>query len=153
MPADLMELLKGMTVSSYRNGFLTFLPPEDFQDIFAYWNLPTFSCYPFLKSAFGMIIFLHDGQYKLLDPIANEIILLAESGDLDFLLNFMLCDRTGLENTFHIHLYEQVFPIIEAPEPDECFAFLPAVRLGGILDASNIQKTKLKPQLAILSQL
>lgn len=153
LPLDLIQFLENKNVASYSNGFFTLVANADYNDIFEYWNLPVNECFLFIKSAFGMFIFYSEKQYWLLDPIANEIIPLGGESDLNFITDTVLCDRIALESTFLINIYEEAIQHLLPPELDECFAFVPAVKLGGSLNATHVKTVKLKEELYILSQL
>jgi hypothetical protein len=103
--------------------------------------------------AFGHLVFYHDEQYKLLDPVFNNIDSLGEKDELDFVMDIALCDRPALENTFMIDVYEQAFPDLGAPKLDEIYAFVPALGLGGDRLATNVKRSLMAVEMNILSQL
>jgi hypothetical protein len=153
LPADLIALLTQVGASSYANGFFRFVAPESMRDYCALFNLKPEECYPFLKLAFGHLVFYHDEQYKLLDPVFNNIDSLGEKDELDFVMDIALCDRPALENTFMIDVYEQAFPDLGAPKLDEIYAFVPALGLGGDRLATNVKRSLMAVEMNILSQL
>lgn len=153
LPAELTALLDQVNSNSYANGFLKFVSAPDFRHYGALWNLNPDDCFPFLKSAFGHLILFHERQYKAINPVYNDIDLLGEQDELDFVLDILLCDRSSLEGSFFIDIYEQVVTRLGPPTVDEIYAFVPALGLGGPRSADNVQKVRMEPQMLILSQI
>lgn len=153
LPNELKSTLSDVGGNSYANGFFSFLQPENFSDYCSLFNIKSDKCYPFLKCAFGHLIVYNDRQYKLLDPISNSVDVVGQEGNLDFVVNIVLCDRPSMENTFMIDVYEQAFPLLGAPQVDEIYAFVPALRLGGSRNPANVRKAKMAVEMAILTQL
>lgn len=153
MPAELSNLLAQEYAASYAEGFFRFIAPEYFRHYFAMWNLNPAHCMPFIKCAFGHLVFYHEEQYKVLNPVDNCIDVLGEKNGLNFVMDIMLCDRQALENSFFIDLYEEVSERLGVPQLDEIYAFIPAIGLGGGRSASHIQKVRMDEQMLILSRL
>jgi hypothetical protein len=153
MPDELRQRLKQVGTSSYANGLFRFVAPAEFRSYLSFFNLDPAECLPFLKGAFGHLVFLHGEQYKLLDPIVNSIDDLGEPLDLRFAMNMLLSDRDILESTFLIDVYEAAFPRLGAPAADEMYAFVPAIGLGGSREAENVQKRSMAAEMQLLSQL
>jgi hypothetical protein len=153
MPDELRQRLKQVGTSSYSNGLFRFVPPAEFRSYLSLFKLDPAECLPFLKSAFGHLLFLHGEQYKLLDPVVNSIDDLGEPLDLRFAMNMLLSDREILESTFLIDVYEQTFPKLGAPAVDEMYAFVPAIGLGGSREAENVRKVAMAAEMQLLSQL
>jgi len=153
MPDELRQTLTQVGTSSYSNGLFRFVVPTQFRSYLSLFNLDPTECLPFLKSAFGHLLFLHGDQYKLLDPIVNSIDALGEPLDLRFAMNMLLSDREILESTFLMDVYEEVFPLFGAPTFDEIYAFVPAIGLGGSREAGNVRKLAMAAEMQLLSQL
>jgi hypothetical protein len=153
IPKELESLIVYACCNTYANGFFRFVQPYLFRNYLSLWSLDANKCIPFVKSAFGHLIFYHEQQYKLLNPIYNCIDKIGKMGDLDFVINILLCDREGLENSFLIDIYEQAFERLGAPKSDEIYGFIPAIRLGGTRSASNLKKMPMKNEMMILSQI
>lgn len=153
VPAELNSVLQQANSNSYANGFFKFVLAKHFQHYCALWNLKSEDCFPFLKVAFGHLIFFHEGQYKAINPLFNDIDVLGQKDDLDFVMNILLCDRPGLEGSFLIDIYEQAFVKLGPPKLDEIFAFVPALGLGGSRNADYVQKLQMEREMLILSQI
>lgn len=153
LPAELNALLDQVNSNSYADGFFKFVRAEQFRDYTSLWKFNPDDCFPFLKSAFGHLVFFHDGNYKAINPVYNEIDQLAGQGELDFVMDILLCDRASLEGSFFIDIYEQVSAQLGPPALDEIYAFVPALGIGGSRDPNNVQKLSMEQQMLILSQL
>jgi hypothetical protein len=153
IPEDLAGMLVHANGNSYAGGFFRFIVPDAFRHYVAMWNLDPAECIPFLKCAFGHLIFYHQEQYKALNPIYNCIDVLGEGNELEFVMDIMLCDRQGLEHTFCIHLYEQLSERLGVPNLDEMYAFIPAIGLGGSRSADHVHKVNMNEEMRILSRL
>lgn len=153
LPSSLRNILAERNVSSYSNGFFTLVNNSEIGFVFSLFSIPGQTAFPILKTAFGMVIFVDEDEYKLIDPLNNEVIPLGGKDDADFLFNTLLCDRIILENTFLIRTYEAVVGSIGPPEISECYAFYPAIGLGGGLHPENIRICDMETELTILSQL
>lgn len=153
LPADLLTAHNGSVQQSFSKGLLMTVQPEDFQHVLAYWDLPPESCYPFLKFAFGQFIFFHDDYFKVLDPVSNTIEPIGEADDYKYLMNDFLCQEDMLNDIFLKDLYMAVTDTLGAPEQHECYAFVPALGLGGSKSKDNIERRPLDVELNILSKL
>lgn len=153
LPEDLTAILNQAGGNTYANGFFRFVAPQSMRPYLALFNLHAEECYPFLKCAFGHLLFYQNEQYKVLDPVFNDVDVLGGKDELDFVLDIALCDRPALESTFMIDIYEQAYPSLGVPEIDEIYAFVPALGLGGNRSAENVKKSKMMVEMTILSQL
>jgi hypothetical protein len=153
LPDELYELLEGKPETGYNKGFVTMVNPDTYREVFALWDLEPAECTPFLKFAFGQFIFFHHNEYKILDPVYNTISMAGKRDDLKFVMHILLSDEEGLKNAYFKSIYFSVVDKLGAPAPDECYAFVPALGLGGAAKKGNVKKTKLITELTILSQL
>ncbi len=153
VPAELARLFLSERANTHANGFFRFVSVEPFRHYLSLWGLGPEKCSPFIKCAFGHLVFYHHEQYKVLNPVYDCIDVLGEKDELDFVMDVMLCDRVGLEQSFLIDVYEQAFPSLGAPDINEMYAFVPPLGLGGSREATNVQKVAMEPQMMILAQL
>jgi hypothetical protein len=65
----------------------------------------------------------------------------------------LLVDKDMLKDNFLMDFYLKTVNKLGAPNLDECYAFVPALGMGGDKDIKNIQRVPYKEQLIILSQL
>lgn len=153
LPNEVIKMLQDAETNSYANGFFRFIAPNKLKHYFSIWNLPVEDCSPFIKCAFGHLVFYHQRQYKVLNPVFNSIDIIGEENELDFVMNIMLCDRDVLESSFFINIYEKTFGRLGAPDINEMYAFIPALRLGGSPATSFVQKVEMDLQMTLLSQI
>src|SRR5215217_9034412 len=73
IPTELSAMMRRVNSNSYANGFFKFIVPKDFRHYFTMWNLIPTECFPFIKTAFGCLIFFQQQQYKVLNPVYNDI--------------------------------------------------------------------------------
>lgn len=153
VPQDMREALDKKKETAYNKGFVSLINPADYNDVFAMWNLEPDDCFPFLKFAFGHLIFFHDTKFRVLDPINNFIEIIGDDDDFDYVMDKLLVNEDMLKENFLMDYYFKTVDKLGAPAPDECYAFVPPLGMGGDKDIDNIQKVKYKEQLIILSQL
>lgn len=153
IPQDLRAMLEQAKGNSYADGFFRFIDRDAVAPVFAYWGLEPADCFVFLKCGFGQLVFLHEQQYKVLNPVFNSIDELGDADSLEFVMDVLLCDRPGMEASFLIDVYEAALPRLGPPALDEMYAFVPALGLGGPRDAAQVQKKKMETEMAILAQL
>jgi hypothetical protein len=152
-PEELRTLLAQAAGGLYARGFWCFAPAARLRPfLFSPRHAPE-ECIPFLKAAFGHLIFLHRGRYLVWNPVDNVVDELGAQGDLDFVIDILLCDRRALEGTFRIDVYEQAVERLGPPGIDELYAFVPALRLGGSRDPACVEKRPMRTELPLLAQL
>jgi hypothetical protein len=153
IPDELRSMLDAVKGNSYAGGYFRFVPSGEFAPSLALWGLEPADCFVFLKCGFGQLVFLHEQQYKVLNPVFNSIDELDDVGGLEFVMDVLLCDRPGMEASFLIDVYEAALPRLGPPALDDMYAFVPALGLGGPRDAAQVQKKKMETEMAILAQL
>lgn len=152
VPPDMRETLQGRKVTGYNSGFVTLVNPADYNDVLELWNLRPEQCFPFLKFAFGQLIFFHDTKFRIMDPVINVVEIIGDDDDFNYIMNDLVVDEGMLIDNLLMDLYQQTVDKLGAPDLDECYAFVPALAMGGDKDINNIQRVKYKEQLIILSQ-
>jgi len=152
-PEELVKLMREVNTNSYADGFFQFITPKSFSTYLSLWNLNSIDCIPFIKFPFGQLAFYHQEKYKLLNPVYNSIDIIGDKGDLDFTMNYLLCDRIALENSLFIDIYEQAFKNIGSIKYNEMYSFVPSVRLGGNRHAENVVKAQMRIEMTILSRI
>lgn len=153
LPGDLREMLRQVGTNVYANGFFRFTSPNPLRDYLALAGLEASECVPFLKCAFGQILFHHRKEYKFLNPVYNTIDVAGGEEDLAFVMDIALCDRPAMEASFQLDVFEAAFPRLGVPTIDEIYAFVPALALGGGPTAESVRKTRMDVEMRILLQL
>jgi len=65
----------------------------------------------------------------------------------------LLCDPEIREKILRAPLFEKALPLLGSPSRDECYAFEPALALGGSGDLETIRRVKMREALGVLAQL
>lgn len=149
LPADIQEFLKTEGLATYYEDFWwTTLPQYHFQT-FSEWGLHGKSCYAFLRTALGGLLYYSKGKINRLDPYSGSVV----KYNLDFCtyMNGLLTIDTSLEATyFDVYKKGRTAQLLEY---DEIFALVPALPLGGSLETSRLEVVKMHEHLAFLAQL
>lgn len=149
--ADLRSFLSVSNITSFSNGFLRTLNSDELLALFSVWRWAGTSTFIFMRTAFGGLFCKNKSSYYFFDPTSNDLVNL--TNDLNFVLNIALCDRQTLDNAFFFNLYKRGSKLKGVPQEDECFAFVPALKLGGKKSVENLEIVKLKEHLYLLSQI
>lgn len=151
VPQDVIDFLTLEGLSSYSNHFLWTTLPKDFHDVLTEWGLAGNKCYTFMRSAFGACIFYSRKKYFYLDPLEGRVVSLGD--DLYLLLNYMLKLDIILESGFFHDYFQNMKTDPQLLHPDEIFAFVPALPVGGSFEISSVEVVKMKEHLFFLAQL
>jgi hypothetical protein len=146
---DLESFLFSVGVSSFSNGFLRTLNHDDLSPLIPAWKWADAKTFIFLRTAFGGLFYIKALNYYFFDPLYDDHVNLTD--DLGFILNIALCDKKSLRSTFLFHIYQEGVALKGIPQKDECFAFVPALKMGGVKSAEHLEIVKLKEHLYFLS--
>jgi hypothetical protein len=151
LPPELLAEWQQSGWCAYGDGLLWTVNPEDFADILPDWLDDATGAYAFLRTGFGGIYYWNGAEVNYIDVLFGGVWSLFDT--LDLTLNEMLCDDTYLNDVIRRQEFNEALPRLGAPAPDECYAFVPAIALGGSVSAENLERAKLREHLAILAQL
>lgn len=149
IPADIIEFLQTEGLATYRdNFFCTTMPQEHFQ-LFSEWGLKGENCYAFLKTAFGSLCFYKKGKIFQLNPITGSVY----KGLFEFcgFMNLLAITDSFMESCY-FDIYQEIKKN-RVLKPDEIFALVPALPLGGSFKTSKFEVVKMREHLAFLAQL
>lgn len=73
--------------------------------------------------------------------------------NVEVLFEYTLSKDSYLDDVVGRKLFNEVLPKLGSLKSDECYAFVPALALGGSYDVKSLQKVKLREHLAMLRQL
>lgn len=152
LPSELLELWRTAGRCSYGDRLLWFTDPKQLDDVVADW-LKEFDMdegIVFLRTAFAHIYFWANKNVYSLDVHHGSLSKVTDNFELFISL---LSDDDIRERMLRVSLYEEVEKRLGPPERDECYAFVPALALGGSEEADSVQRVKLREQLGILEQL
>lgn len=151
LPAEVIEFLRLEGLSSYSNNFLWTTLPGNFYSVLSQWGLKGESCHVFIRSAFGTCVYYSKNKFYYLDPIEGRIISLGD--DFYLMLNYMLTLDAILDSGFFKDYYQNIVADRDSLQPEEVFAFVPAIALGGSIEKSKIEIMNLREHLQYLAQL
>lgn len=150
-----IDIWKTFGLRNYLDGLFCFVNPKVYNPIAQKFPNISSKCCVFAKSSLGGLFLLdelsvgksviylnpHLGVRKIIGT-SIEILLAVELGAESFW-------RRECYGKFELKVIEKYGPLAY----DECYAFVPALALGGSESIKNIQKVKVKEHLEFLSQL
>jgi len=136
---------------SYGNGLLWLTDPRQFDGILEDWiEVPGPKPLVFLRTAFAHLYFWHDGAVHSLDVHRGSVSRVTPRIERMFTL---LCDPEIAERILRVSLYQEAVARLGPPARDECYAFEPALALGGPGTADTLRRVAVREHLGILAQL
>lgn len=148
IPAALMDFWEQTAWCSFGNGFFWINDPAELEDALTEW-LDTGPGLVITRTAFGHLFVWLTGAVFLLNIHTGDLRQI--TNDVEIFFNTVLCDATVLQG-LDKDLYDEAVVRLGKPNPDECFAFVPVLPLGGAHVAGNLQRVKLREHLLLLSQ-
>lgn len=159
-PRALLDLWKNSGLSSYNDGFLWFVDPEEYTSIISFFIQDADHLRVIIRTAFGGLIFMDTEasetqgsrkKYNYLCPIYKEVTPLTNS--FSALLNGWLTTEDIFGPIMLYGMYRMARERLSKPKAIESYGFIPAIALGGDLDAGHIEVFGVKEHLLFLSQL
>lgn len=157
VPNDLIKLWKEVGFGIFCDGLLRIVPPTDYLGIIddVYYRDYNISLIPFLVTAFGDV-FVYIKNKQIDDHIVFFNMRYGTfqifTKDLSFLFNILIVNKSSLRLNFKLDSFQQIKKALGMPGYDECFAYVPALVLGGKDDIKNIQIMKTLPYINIITQ-
>ncbi len=152
LPAELIEHWKDPGLCTYGGGLLRFTDPRQFAGILEEWLDPKpKAAHVFLRTAFADLYFWDEGFAYALDVQYGRVSQITDKIELFY--DHALCDERVIERSLRRGLYQQAVGRLGPPAEDECYAFVPALALGGPGTAESLQKVKIREHLDILRQI
>ena len=151
LPPELLQLWSDAGWCSYGNGLLWVVDPAQLSDVLEDWIGPAAGeALVFLRTSFAHLYFWQDGSVYSLDVHHGGLSQVTSDIALMFTL---LCDPEIQRKILRVPLHEKAVAKMDRPGREECFAFEPALALGGSGAVETVRRVKLREQLAILAQL
>lgn len=152
LPAALLEYWQARGWCSYLDGFLWLVNPDDFIESVQAWVEPgTGPAIVFARTAFADLFVWYEGNVHFLNVHRDRMDDITD--DIEIFFDGILPDQEYLDKGLMADLFRKAQPKLGTPGPDECYAFVPALALGGREDVKSLQRVKLQEQLALLAQL
>lgn len=150
LPEALLTLWREVGRCAYGDGLLWFSDPEQFRDIVDDWvDFEPEATHVFLRTAFAHLYLWYDGSAYSLDVQRGGLSQVTDDIELLFVL---LGDEEIRERILRAPLFAEVNPRLGPLARDECYAFVPALALGGPGTPETVEKVKIREQLGILAQ-
>lgn len=151
LPEQLIAQWREAGWCSYGNGLVWLTDPRQFDGIVEDWvELPDPKPLVFLRTAFGHLYFWHTGAVHSLDVHGGSVSEVTKRIHRIFTL---LCDPEIAGKILRVSLYQEAVARLGPPARDECYAFEPALALGGPGTADTIRRVAVREHLGILAQL
>jgi len=150
LPDDLLSLWKESGWCSYADGLLWTINPAEYSAIVKEW-IGDDSLLAFVRTAFGSLLLWNGEQARFLDVLSGDVSNLFTTMDFNF--NGSLSDDKYLDAVIRRDVFVEALPRLGPPARDECYAFVPALPLGGPGTADTLQKVKLREHMSLLLQL
>lgn len=151
LPAALIQEWRDRGWCSWGNGLLWTVDPAQLADVLDDWvgfeNEPPIV---FLRSAFGHLYFWCEGAVWSLEVHRGSLARVTENIAFMFTL---LRDPEVKERILRASLYERALRRLGRPDRDECYAFEPALALGGSGAVETVRRVELREHLGLLAQI
>ncbi len=151
LPLDVIDFLREEGLASYCDNFLWTTLPDVFHEILTAWGIKGENCFALMRTAIGACIYFHRKEFFYLDPIFGRIVSMGD--DFYMLLNIFLKLEVILNDGFFEDKYKNIEKKPKLLQPDQMYAFVPAIPLGGSFESSKVEIVKMKEHLFFLSQL
>jgi hypothetical protein len=151
LPNALLEHWRDAGWCAYGGGLLWVTNPAEFEDPIEEWveasdNKPVV----FLRTAFAHLYFWQDGYVHSLDVLRGGLSQVTKDVARIFDL---LCNPQMQEKILRRTLFEEAKKRLGPPDRHECYAFEPALALGGPGTVETINRVSIREHLSILAQL
>jgi hypothetical protein len=150
LPAEIVDHWREVGWCAYGDGLVWFTNPQQFDGILEDWVDECTDAPVFLRTAFAHLYYWCNGQVHSLDVQRGGVSQVTDNLEL---FSTLLVDEDIQEQILRRSLFEEVKERLGSPGRDECYAFVPALALGGPGTADSVQKVKIREQLGILAQL
>jgi len=142
-------------LSSYKNGLFSIVNPIDYQDIIRKFPNASNSAIVFAKSCVGGLFVFE--RLNIGDSILYYNVHYGNRKVISTSFEIFFEWEIGADNFWKEECYGKielkVNQKLDAPAYDECYAFFPALALGGNENISNMEKVKVIEHLNFLAQL
>ena len=151
LPPQLIEKWRETGFCSYGKGLLWLVDPAQFADVIEDWiEVSDPKPVVFLRTAFAHLYYWQNGAVFSLDVHHGSLSEVTKRIERIFTL---VCDPEIKEKMVRASLFEQALPKLGPLGRDECYAFEPAIALGGPGTVDTLRKLKIREHLGILAQI
>ncbi len=149
---QLLELWQKAGFCGYDDGLWWFTTPGSLDEILKSFLPNMVDAVVLGRTAFGDL-FIHtaNNNISVFNTRIEELILTEE--DFDFFLNVLLLNEDFKKDILDKNLFDMARNKLGSITHEECYGFIPPLKLGGTFLVENLEKVKLIEHLHILSQL
>lgn len=135
----------------YSDGLIWIVDPCNFHNILEDWIGESQSSFVFARTSFGDMFVWQESSVWHLSPMYNEHFRITSM--IEILFEVTLCSDEYLTDALNMELHKKAVDRLGILNYDECYAFEPAIALGGSGTLDNIRVVKLLEHLNFLYQL
>jgi hypothetical protein len=148
---SLLELWQKEGFCGYDDGLWWFTPPDRLDEVLKSFLPNMLDAHVLARTAFGDL-FIHSVNNKIsvFSPRLKEMVLTDE--EFEFFFEVLLINEEFKLDILEKELFNQAQKKIGPINHEECYGFLPPLKLGGNFSLENLEKVKLMEHLMILSQ-
>ena len=152
LPASLVEFFLQQGVSAFAGGLLWSVAPDSLSKVLAAWlGDEAEGAIPFIRTAFGDVLFWRGGMVHYLDVMYGRVNQLSDDPNLVFELS-LTSDRY-LDSVINRPAFNEARDRLPPPLPNQVYAFVPPAAQGGSSDPSTVEVRNLTDYLLELRQL
>ena len=162
LPDELITIWQTMGFGIYEDGFLQLVNPDEYEFAFEYidkllepsiiWGVTALGDLLMWEGNKGWTIAPDEGNRVVLINVrkCNSRVL----GDMDFILNFTLGDKTAIANKtyFDSKSYLDIKGKLPPLRYGQCYGYVPALALGGSASIKNLKIVDAKIYIDIIGQ-
>lgn len=152
LPSAMLEFWKRFGFGRCANGLVWVTNPNALGDILDEWTSrkrPA-RAIPVIRTAFAKIVYWDGAMFRLVDPNHNDLF---EAGDdVWVLFNVYLIGKAAREGILQEPLFKRALRKLGPLQRDEMYGYKLPLAMGGEPSLQNLEKMKMREQLAILAQ-
>lgn len=151
VPDDLLALWREHGWAGYGDGLFWTIDPRQLAELLPTWSLMPPASMVIGRDAFANLYLLSEGRPYQFNVHRDEPDMVAMS--LDLFLETLLDDPEFRQSYMWSDLFVKARKRCGPLQSDECYAFFPALALGGSVDVKSLQRVKYYEHLQFLAQL
>jgi hypothetical protein len=156
LPDSLIQLWKEDGWAGYADGLIWTIDPAKYKSILSKWVEIGADGVPFLRTAFGDIIFWDfEAQFgnivNFIDVRHQEFDIICTEG-IEYLFDNAICDENYFYDLIQAHNFSEALEKLGHLKSDECYGYEPILALGGDESIDNLKIVKFDVHLDILTQ-
>jgi hypothetical protein len=149
LPDSLLEFWTEEKLCGYRDGMFWFVDPAEYVEVLDEWKVTGYTV--FGRNGFADL-FLHSGEgASLLNVHLGTVNHMR--ANFDAFINQSLTRESFMDDLLFRKIHTKAVAKLGRPAADECYAFVPALALGGPGTVETVQRVKLREHLSILAQM